>query len=288
MEFSFQALGTTWWIEIWDEVTDTTRAEITDFCSSFVTEYEQNYSRFKSDSVVSQLNHERVLKNPSDELKQLLSYGKQLYLRTDGIFNFLTGHIIEARGYDANYSFIDTGTAKLHPGNPITDLTIAPERIELNHGNIDIGGYGKGYLIDLLAKQFKTTFRLEQFLISGGGDMFATHHNGEAVEIHLEHPINQGELIAPTRLFNQGFAASSPHRRVWQNSTGTHHHIISDTVTSDGTYIKAATAADADAFATTILQLDKQQIENLAQQENLAVARFNTLGSLLTKTRNFD
>jgi len=287
MKFSFQALGTTWWIEIFTDLDVTQQAEVKDFCLLFVATYENNYSRFKSDSQLSILNRDRVLPNPSLEFVKLLEYGKQLYLRSDTHFNLLTGHILESKGYDAAYSFQDTQSGET-PGNPITDLTITTDMIELRHGNVDLGGFGKGYLIDLLTDNLRRRFDLRQFLINGGGDMFATHNNGNAIEIHLEHPVNHGTTIATTNLLNQGFAASSPHRRVWQNSTGTHHHIIGDTITADGTYIKAASAAEADAFATTILQLDKGRIEALAQQENLAVAQVNTTTNLLTKTKNFD
>jgi len=287
MKFSFQALGTTWWIEIFTDLNDTQQAEVKDFCLLFVATYENNYSRFKSDSQLSILNRDRVLPNPTPEFIKLLEYGKQLYLRTDTHFNLLTGHILESKGYDATYSFKDT-QSKETPGNPITDLTISADIIELHHGNVDLGGFGKGYLIDLLTDNLRRRFDLRQFLINGGGDMYATQQDGKAVEIYLEHPINHGTVIARTKLHNQGFAASSPHRRVWQNSTGTHHHIIGDTITADGTYIKAASAADADAFATTILQLGKNKIESLAQYENLAVAHINATTNQLTKTRNFD
>jgi len=287
MKWSFKALGTTWWIEIFDDLNEIRSAEIFDFCATFVSTYENNYSRFKSDSLLTTINRDRVLPNPTPEFTSLLEYGKQLYLRSDTHFNLLTGHILESKGYDATYSFQDTQSGDI-PGNPITDLSITTEMITLRHGNIDLGGFGKGYLIDLLAREFVETLQLKQFLINGGGDMFATHHNGEAVEIYLEHPTKPGTTITSTKLHNQGFAASSPHRRVWQNTTGTHHHIIADTITADGTYIKAATAADADAFATTILQLNRYDIEQLAQREQLAVAQFDTTTSLLTKTKNFD
>src|SRR6056297_1446739 len=126
MKWSFNALGTTWWIEIFDDLSPTTSDEVKDFVAGFVRTYENNYSRFKPDSLLSQLNRERSFTTPSQEFQQLLTYGKQLYLRSDTHFNLLTGHILEARGYDASYSFTDTGASELTPGNPITDLTIAP------------------------------------------------------------------------------------------------------------------------------------------------------------------
>ena len=287
MQFSFQALGTKWWIEVFDEISNTTGDEVQDFVTGCASTFERTYSRFLSDSLLSTLNRERVCADPSPELINLLEYGKQLYLRTDTHFNFLTGHILSARGYDAEYSFQSTHSDTL-PGNPVIDVQISTGRIELlGEATIDLGGYGKGYLIDLIAAQLRRRFDLRQFLINGGGDMYATHKDGESIEIHLEHPTKPGTMIAQATLLNQGFAASSPHKRVWQNDSGTHNHIIADTLTADATFIKATKAADADAFATASLQMTRPQIEQLAKTEAVAVAQFNIQTSNLTATRNF-
>lgn len=287
MQWSFLALGTVWWIEIFDDLNNKRHDDIKEFVTIFVSTYETHYSRFKEDSFVSILNKERSLDNPSVELVHLLRFGKNLYLRTDTAFNFLTGHILEARGYDASYSMIDRDSFSLTPGNPITDLTITDDHITLTNGNIDLGGYGKGYLIDLLAIELQETLGVEQFLINGGGDMYATHQDGQAIEIHLEHP-TQPRTIGSTSLLHQGFAASSPHKRAWKTADGTQNHIIATRLTADATFVKASTAAEADAFATTILQLDKAQTQKLAQAEQLEVAQFTVTTSLLVTTKNFD
>ena len=248
--------------------------------------YEKNYSRFLPDSQISLLNRDRSFKNPSPEFVQLLEYGKRLYLRSDTHFNLLTGHILESKGYDASYTFKDSGSTET-AGNPITDLTINSELIELKHGNIDLGGFGKGYLVDLLATELKHTLHIDQFIINGGGDMYATHHNNEPVTIFLEHPTKPGTGIAKTTLLNQGFAASSPHKRVWQNETGEHTHIVSDRLTSDATFIKSSNAADADAFATTALQLDQSALTQLAKAEQLGVALFDIKTAKLVTNQSF-
>ncbi len=286
MKFSFEALGTTWWIELFENLSSKNLDEVTNFVEVFASAYEKKYSRFQSDSQISILNRERSFQNPSPEFVQLLEYGKHLYLRSDTYFNLLTGHILESKGYDADYSFSANETTQT-AGNPITDLTITSELIELKHGNVDLGGFGKGYLIDLIAKELQQTLNLEQFLINGGGDMYVTHNAGEPITIFLEHPIKPGTGIAKTTLLNQGFAASSPHKRVWKNATGTHNHIVSDQLTSDATFIKAVTAADADAFATAALQFTQQQLQQTAKTEQLGVALFDITTGRLVASQSF-
>jgi thiamine biosynthesis lipoprotein len=286
MKFSFQALGTTWWIELFEDLEDVNLDEAKKFVEVFVSDYEKNYSRFLPDSFISILNRDRTLANPTPEFVKLLEYGKRLYLRSDTHFNLLTGHILESKGYDADYTFTDSGSIET-PGNPITDLTITPELIELKHGNIDLGGFGKGHLIDLIATELKQTLNIEQFFINGGGDMYATHNDGEPIHIFLEHPTKSGTGIGKTTLQNQGFAASSPHKRVWKNATGDHTHIISDRLTSDATFIKATSAADADAFATAALQLNQRDLERLAKSEQLGVALFDIKSKKLVASQSF-
>lgn len=273
MVHSFQALGTTWWITLFDAPNEAD--VIFDDIGRFVLAFESSYSRFRPDSLISRLNTARKLESPDDECRALLAYGKQLYLRTNSHFNLLTGHILEARGYDADYTFVDSATDSLSPGNPVTDLLISPTEIEVLHGNVDLGGFGKGYLIDRIADRLQNEHRLKYFLINGGGDMYATSNNGEPIEIYLEHPQEPGRQLTTTRLLEQGFAASSIHKRRWPDADGTQlTHIVGDHST-DGIFIKADTAAVADAFATTFLLVDTTEQERLAQQENLAIARFS-------------
>lgn len=284
MQFDFPALGTHWWVEVFEPTNEQLDDSLKSAVVQFVSEFEARYSRFQPNSEISRLNRERVLENPSQETQELLGYSIDLYRRTRGVFNVMVGHILEARGYDGAYSFIDKGSAELQPGNPLTDLLISQDAIELRYGNIDIGGYGKGWCIDRVAELLQQRFGLQQFLINGGGDIYATHDHGQPIEIHLQHPITT-ELFASTTLKNQAFASSSPHLRRWpDSSTPGHHpdtehthivtsdvkgvplHIIRDTV-----YLTAPTATDADAFATTLLQVDDETAHDLTEQNNLKI-----------------
>lgn len=277
--FGFEALGTHWWIEVWDEVSVETRGAAEGRAAALAKAFNDRYSRFLPDSEISVLNRERILIDPSPETRVLLQYGVDLFRRTKGTFNFLTGHILEARGYDKDYSFTDKDSATLTPGNPTTDLIFSEDNIELRFGNIDLGGYGKGWCIDLIANLFRDELGLEQFLINGGGDMFVTHQGGEAVEIYLQDAFDPQKIIGSTFVKNRGFAASSPHQRRWParlpadadaRAPAYHTHIVG-TVSQDIIYLTALTATDADAFATTLLQVDVATAKQLAAENHLEI-----------------
>jgi len=182
------------------------------------------------------------------------------------------GHILEARGYDGAYSFIDKGSAALEPGNPLTDLLISDTEIKLLYGNLDIGGYGKGWLIDKLAFALADRFGVQQFLINGGGDLYVTHQNNQPVEIYLENPMRPGTLVGSTKLMNRGFACSSPHKRSWTNTAGIdQNHIVTNTTMRDATYVTASTAVAADAFATTFLLTSRAETARLVADHQLEI-----------------
>jgi len=189
----------------------------------------------------------------------------------------LIGHTLEARGYGSSHYTQQKPYSDI-AGNPVTEVAIDDNTVTLlGHTNIDIGGFGKGWMIDKLTTIFKEQFGLEQFLINGGGDMYATHHNGQSIEIFLEDPTKTNTILARTTIKNQGFASSSPHKRTWHTTagdTGTkqHTHIVSDVLQlKDATYITANTAVDADVFATTFLQLDHQAMHKMANREKITI-----------------
>jgi thiamine biosynthesis lipoprotein len=245
--FTYDALGTKWWIELFETIAEERLTIVKDDCEAFATDFEANYSRFKSDSLITRLNTQRTLSKPPTELIEMLRYGKELYLQTDTKFNILTGHIQEAKGYDADYSFVDSDTIPL-PGNPITDLNVTADEISLSGiSKVDLGGFGKGYLIDQLAQRLQTKHKVQFFLINGGGDIFATSNKGQPIPIRVEHPTNP-KRFGSTTLLNEAFAASSRYKRKWHTSSGEHNHIIGNSKT--GSFVKAARAVEADAQAT--------------------------------------
>jgi thiamine biosynthesis lipoprotein len=288
-QFSFEAIGTVWWIEVFDESTDETLTMAKDHCERFAAIFNKRYSRFLPDSLISRLNQERVLMNPDEECRALLAYGKSLYLRSGLAFNYLTGHILEARGYDASYSFIArSDNEKLPICNPATDIDISHAEINLHCGNVDIGGYGKGWLIDELVKILRS-LNLQYFLINGGGDMYATSNHGDPIEIYLEHPTIDQTYLMPTTLINQGFAASSPFKRQWKHEGVIYNHIVGHSNNPPlAVFVKASTATDADAFTKSALLLNEDRLLQLCAEENITCARFNPLTSELWQSASFN
>ena len=281
--FTHDALGTRFYIEICDEVTPPILTEIIYDTGLFLGQFEARYSRFLPDSLVSILNRERFLSHPNSEFITLLEYGQNLTKRTHGLFNMLLGKTLEARGYDSDYSFVpsDTKQENCAVPNPLTDLNIDSSTIRLTNGNLDLGGFGKGYVIDLLATHLKITYNLKYFLINGGGDIYATSNYDAPFTIYLEHPLEAQTYLGTTEILNQGFAASSPHKRSWVHKGTTYNHIIdtkpayTNSKLCDASFIIADNCVEADAFATVALLISEKDLSDLAEDNKLAYTTFS-------------
>ncbi len=273
---TIDALGTRWWIEIFDELSDEKCTAIHAGCALLLSAFENRYSRFLPSSLLSTLNTTKKLSPADQEFRTLLSYGIALYDRSHGAFNLMIGDKLITTGYDAAYSFTPKAPTTAVE-DPHQSIQIIDTSVTLLSGSIDIGGYGKGYALDMLAGYLQKE-GISYFLINGGGDMYATSDHESPITVYLEHPTNQSEYLETTTIFNQGFAASSPHKRTWSAAGKTYTHIISSTdapLCADATFIKAGLARDADAFATVALLLPPETFARIAEKEGLGTAHYS-------------
>lgn len=272
------ALGTAWWVEA--EVTMSQRADIANRVVEHLSQFETRYSRFLPDSLVSQLNTTGEITNPDPEFLAILTYGQSLYDCTFGHFNFLVGNVLVARGYGQSGSQHTTNVL----ADPRSHLTIMSHKVSLTAGSVDLGGFGKGYVIDELAAVLHE-LGVEHFLINGGGDLYGTSDpDGRPITIHLEHPTIAETYLGTTTIFHQGFAASSPYKRTWKKDEIEHHHIVGTTAAAS--FITASDARTADAFATAFLLATETEIAAMREAEQLGSARYYPEIEELT-THNF-
>jgi thiamine biosynthesis lipoprotein len=236
---ALEALGTRWWFEVLDLDTDKWWSEV----QTLITTFEAEYTRFKSTSLIGRLNAGEVIHNPSSELVALLRYGKEAYLASNGAFNILTG----AKQVRAGYGQVPLKPEEVEVADPVTDLQVGDE-VRLMRGQIDLGGFGKGWLIDKVAAELRT-LGSEHFLINGGGDIYATSDTkGEPFPVYVEHPAQESFVIADIPLHNQALAVSSSYKRSWQTAEGTVNHLHHTNVAA---HVVADTALKADTLATT-------------------------------------
>jgi thiamine biosynthesis lipoprotein len=261
-----EALGTYWWFEFFEEIGDFEKVK--NLVLKEIEIFEKTYSRFLENSQISTLNSQRYLQNPTQELLYLIQIGLYFYHKTDGYFNPILGGVLEDLGYDKDYSFALKNQDKIIDGNFEKDLfqqvsnpkdfvVFEANKISfVGKGNWDLGGYGKGFLIDKIGAILESEFGLKNFLINGGGDILVRGNLPQ--EIILEDPFNPGYELTKITLQSSALAASSTQKRNWKdkNSNQTFSHILDpkkmQTVANTASFVIAKNALEADVLATLV------------------------------------
>jgi thiamine biosynthesis lipoprotein len=212
--------------------------------------FEAAYSRFRADSLVSQIAKEVGEYTMPDDAELLLSTYQDFYTVTNGLFTPFMGQVLVDAGYDATYSLKQTRVLQAPPK--------WEEVMEYSHPLLqvkkpflfDFGAAGKGYLIDIVASLIQQQ-GIKAFCIDAGGDIL--HRNTAPLEIGLEHPDDTTKVIGVVALHNKSLCGSSGNRRKWQQF----HHIINpDSLSSPRNILAVWVIADttllADAIATCL------------------------------------
>ena len=244
----FDALGTHWWIELIDALAT---GDITEKILQRVHQFQDDYSRFLPDSYIGQLNRLKVLKNPPDELRDMLAFAREMFEISGGVFNISVGGRLAALGYGKGLKESRIDSRFWDETSVTTSEVRIPGSIE-----VDLGGFGKGWLIDSLGALLESE-GFTQFVINGGGDILVKSE--KPVELALEHPYDQSLMIGTTRVKNGALGVSSNTKRVWKKEGKTHGHIIDPRTNQTShsrvvaSYIQSDTALIADTIATILL-----------------------------------
>lgn len=272
--YEFEAIGTHWWLERLDgdEFNDVTRKALADYTSLF----DQHYSRFRDDSLVTELARNGELHNPPQELLDMLGFANELSEVSDGSFSLLVGNALQSLGYGKSVRE-RTVLSQTEWDNVVWDT----ETVRVPRGTVlDFGGLGKGWLIDEYVKILRE-HGVKQYIVNGGGDLYV--EADEPISFALEHPYDPSLKIGDIRIKKGSLAASSIVKRAWKQGNERLHHII-DPITgkpSDSdvvaTFVCAHTALVADSLATALLV--RPTLRDVLE------ARYNAETLLVTKSQ---
>ncbi len=250
----YEALGTRWYIEIFQSVRDSTKEALSNELIEYIEDFQKKYSRFDTSSLLSTLNREK--KVPYDfHLAKMLTLAQDMHVRTKGIFNIYIEKKLIKKGYGARYEEVPLVIDSINDSHKMESLFRLTDHEIILHGDasIDLGGIGKGYLIDLLSLILKEQ-GIEQFLINGGGDLYMTHNQGKGIEVYLQHPKQKDILIGKMTLINNAFCSSSSYTRAWEQDGILKNHFITPTNEEvwAASFVVGDSACTSDMMATVL------------------------------------
>lgn len=256
---TFEAIGTKWQIDIYENISSSKEEEIFRIIDERISVFDNNYSRFRADSLVTEMSKKIGEYTLPADAKPMIDLYENIYKITDGLVTPLIGNLISDAGYDANYSLKQKG-----------ELNIPPkweEALEYNFPKLkikiptilDFGAAGKGYLIDIVGKIIEEN-NIKSYCIDAGGDIL--HKGNESIRIGLENSTNTDEVIGIVNIKNQSICGSSGNRRAW----GDFNHIINPKTLSSPKNISAVwtiskTTIIADAMSTCLFFVKPEIME---------------------------
>ncbi len=253
----FEAIGTHWSIALPSEISDSKKSDIFKCVQERIAVYDKHYSRFREDSLVSEMSRvtgEYVL---PDDAKPLFDLYEQLYALTNGSVTPLIGRLISDAGYDATYSL---QTKALHTPPAWKDaITYAFPLLTIKQPVLlDVGAAGKGYLVDIVAGVLEEN-GVTAFTINAGGDIV---HKGAPIRVGLEHPGDATSVIGVAMLSNESICGSAGNRRAWN---GFHHIMDPHTLRSPehiaSAWVVAKTGLLADALTTCLFFTEPEKLQ---------------------------
>lgn len=253
----FEAIGTPWTID-----TPVTLPEgLKQAISTRIDEFDRTYSRFRGDSLVSQ-----VATRPGDysfppDIVDLFSLYESLYRATRGALTPVVGHALSHWGYDAQYRLKPAAgrPPSIPPFSDVLTLEgttlIAPRPV-----SIDIGAAGKGYLVDQVFGIIREA-GIDDVVVDASGDIRA--HTSQPERVGMEHPSDPERVVGVVELSGHSLASSSPNRRSW--APGVHHILDAltglPTSTLRASWVVAPECAVADGLATALFVAEPEVLE---------------------------
>jgi thiamine biosynthesis lipoprotein len=199
-----------------------------------VTRIEAKYSRYRPDSVISQINAAAGVMRPpiaiDDETAQLLDYAKICFQQSGGLFDITSGVLRRAWDFKSGKPPAPSAVAALLPFVGF-DRIERPEpnaiRLPLNGMELDFGGFGKEYAVDR-ALFVLTQAGIEHTCVNLAGDLAVTgsHADGSPWGVGIRHPRRDNQLLATLPVHSGAIATSGDYERYFVHEGKRYCHIL--------------------------------------------------------------
>ena len=223
-------------ISIYGETEDKAHAVTSHVLQDFQRLHHQ-YHAWQSDSELSILNQSFVAgKTPiaiSPELIQMLTQAQVLSKQSQGLFNPAIGGLISAWGFQRDeftpVEINDLAIKKLVLANPqMSDIVIKDNTAFSTNPavKLDLGGYAKGYALDLALAELQKQ-GVKNALVNIGGNIIALgKHGDKAWRVGIQHP-RQAKPMATIELpHGWAIGTSGDYQRYFEQDGKRYCHII--------------------------------------------------------------
>ncbi len=225
-----------------------------DDLEEYALKLQKTFNFFDPKSELSQLNRKREME-VSEELLLVIKNALEYCEKTEGRYDISLGKQITQRKQREEITPIKCS---------YKDIKIEGNRIKLDHEDvmIDLGSIAKGHIADRIIEKINE-MGIDNVLIDARGDMRIT---GEYyTTIKIQHPRDREKTIHPIKFTSGALATSGDYN---QCTTYDDCHIIGRSQYASVT-VYAENLMKADASATCIFLMSKEEAERFAEQNNI-------------------
>ena len=197
-----------------------------------VRELEKKYTRFKPDSITSQINNSAGSGKKvtlDQETRQLLNYADTLFSQSDGLFDITSGVLREAWNFKSNRIPTNDELEPLLARIGWQKILCGDDWIELPTVGmqIDFGGFVKEYTADIVAN-ICIEQGIQHGLVNLGGDVriIGPHPDGQAWRVGIQHPRKPQKPIAYIDVYSGAIATSGDYERFMIVNNQRYSHLL--------------------------------------------------------------
>jgi len=253
---------------------------------------EEKYSRFRESSLVSSINRlaGKQAVAIDEETFLLFSLADRLYTETNGVFDITTGTVSMLWDWKSRRIPSDAEVSLALQKVGWRNCVLKQDSIYLTQEGmqIDLGGLGKEYAVDRVATVLRNN-QVSNALVNLSGDIFAlgTNSLGQPWQVGIQHPRDQGKLLARISVSNGGLATSGDYERFFEYKGKRYCHIISPKTGYPVTHwqsvsVRADSCLRAGALASCCMLLGGQGLD-LLRRSSVSFLAVDYQGKVLTR-----
>lgn len=169
----------------------------------------------------------------SPQLAAMLTEATDLSVKSQGLFNPAIGHLISTWGFQRDeFSAVTIDDAKIKAlvaANPrMTDIVIKDQTAYSTNPNVklDLGGYAKGYALDMAADYLRKQ-QVKNALVNIGGNIIALgRHGDQSWRVGIQHPRKPAAIATLALADGWAIGTSGDYQRYFMLDGKRYCHII--------------------------------------------------------------